>query len=1734
LIVLGMHRSGTSAVTGALAHMGIHVGAEEELTPKSWENPSGFFERRDARKICDTLLHRSNADWWKVSAFHTDNANHEAVRAQRPAIRDLIARLDEHGTWVLKEPRLCVLLPIFKHALVDPTAVITIRHPIEIALSLRRRNGFPLQAGLALWEAYTVSLLRESWGIDRIFVDFHALTRDPQSTLSALRDELTSRGIVGLELRPAVESVQPSLHRERFAQDLDGELLSAAQAALWKELKGERAWRTPPQLTATAISVLREFEADEAARAEARSSIKNLTAKVVALEKEQTETKAAAQRHAARAAETDKRMSELATELEKLKRDGQARIADLAPLQSETERLRAAIQSQTQAWEKDRTEIGALRERVASECRINELLRADLSARGSEISAARVALGLLEAHHAEKTELLRVEGGRVERLQTELSARDSEMLALRGGVTDLKELQAKQEERLAVEGRRVEQLNAELSIRSAESTALATALEELKRQDAVQKERILLDSRRIEQLNVTLAACNAELHAERREMQELRNELVALERQSTDRGIALSELEGRHRERGERLAAHDELVEELRRQVAAELSEVAQLRAELNELHERFAEQSRTVALQNRSVQELSDALSARDSQVETSRVKIAELERSYREQSERLGEERTRVERLHIEVGVGDSRLSEQEAELDNLRRRYAEKSERLDTEAVRAERLLAEVRALGSLVSELRTARDAGETEISELRAARDAGGVEITNLRADLSSVSSQFSELDYRHKKQSERLDDVIRRLKAERKKSRRLDRQLTRATTQQANIGSLIAEKSAVEDRLAAIQLSRGWRLISFVTRLRRRLLVWSRETRAEDPHAAESRTPPQEDRKVEVVGRAREIQPIHPPVVSTAEPAAVVKFPAATTLGGEIPAPKPQRRAESAPKGKLPITALVLTWDIGHNPLGRSYMLAEVVDRVVRHTVIAGFQFPRYGKSIWEPLRASRLPVIRIPGQEFPEFIDTIDHIANVVRPDVVIACKPRLPSLQLGLRIKERAGCPLILDIDDHELSFFKDQTPLTLEAIEAMQAGALRESIEPYGQTWTRLAEGLLEVADAKLVSNTALQQRFGGHLVPHVRDETVFDPNSIQDRSEIRRRFGIPTESKVLMFFGTPRQHKGIGALAEAVGQISDHSFRLVVVGRAPDRSVTAMLDAKAPGRVIQLPNQPFSAIPEILACADVVALPQEVDHPVSLYQLPAKAIDAIAMGVPLLVSRTPPLMDLVRHGVATLVAEQDLVVAIENAARNGMARAEKDARRARFLLSYSYEAAAAQMRDVIAATVRAGGKPMKQGSATRLSAVERKVLGLQDERSRNRDAGHDVVLFWKQNDTTLYGRRHDMIIKYLASRPDTRRILVFDAPISIHQLLQFRDETDDLTQHRQVYVRTEEKLLGLRDQGKVRYRVFAYQPGVYGRGPALDGRLSLSDAYMKFVERTLEAESIDSRQSVFWFYPKNEFIPRIIETFKPHRSVVDVVDDHRAWPNVSRDEVNWLTDHYREVLSLADAAFANCKPVCASMRQFFPGIQLIPNGCDIDSTVSEPNDSPEFEQLKGWSGKVIGFVGNLEKKIDVELLNRIAVELPACLLVLAGSTHANRAVRTLKRHRNVLMPGVVPYENVGAWIKRFDVAIIPHLRSSLTNSMNPLKLFVYAAHQVPVVSTDIPNLDDQLTNLFVAPSHNAFVEQIRSIVSGRLRLIGSPDYGQKNSWASRLGVAVDAVFESPSLQQASGQR
>ena len=114
LIVLGMHRSGTSSVTRLLNLAGAYFGPEGIATEANEENPKGFWERRDVRAVCDGLLLGGGYDWWRVADFDPEQIPTGVREEQLDAFRRIVLELDAHRPWVLKEPRLCLLLSVLR------------------------------------------------------------------------------------------------------------------------------------------------------------------------------------------------------------------------------------------------------------------------------------------------------------------------------------------------------------------------------------------------------------------------------------------------------------------------------------------------------------------------------------------------------------------------------------------------------------------------------------------------------------------------------------------------------------------------------------------------------------------------------------------------------------------------------------------------------------------------------------------------------------------------------------------------------------------------------------------------------------------------------------------------------------------------------------------------------------------------------------------------------------------------------------------------------------------------------------------------------------------------------------------------------------------------------------------------------------------------------------------------------------------------------------------------------------------------------------------------------------------------------------------------------------------------------------------------------------------------------------------------------------------------------------
>lgn len=151
VLILGMHRSGTSCLAGALDLCGLHLG---DVRRTGRHNAKGYFERPDVVQINDRILGLSGGAWNDppaVARVHPHLSQQIAVLA-----KDMTA--DRPGG--LKDPRLLLVLDAWTTAAAVPMRFVgTFRHPMAVAASLHARNGVRLEQGLALWLEYNSRLM---------------------------------------------------------------------------------------------------------------------------------------------------------------------------------------------------------------------------------------------------------------------------------------------------------------------------------------------------------------------------------------------------------------------------------------------------------------------------------------------------------------------------------------------------------------------------------------------------------------------------------------------------------------------------------------------------------------------------------------------------------------------------------------------------------------------------------------------------------------------------------------------------------------------------------------------------------------------------------------------------------------------------------------------------------------------------------------------------------------------------------------------------------------------------------------------------------------------------------------------------------------------------------------------------------------------------------------------------------------------------------------------------------------------------------------------------------------------------------------------------------------------------------------------------------------------------------------------------------------------------------------
>jgi glycosyltransferase involved in cell wall biosynthesis len=193
LVVIGMHRSGTSVLTRVLGMLGAQLPSD--LMPPTEANPDGYWESMGLYRIHDDMLHAAGSSWHDLGPVPPFWENTQFIENYRSRlIEALKASFGDAAFFVLKDPRISRFVPFIDSALrefgAEPKFIIAIRNPWEVARSLKARDGFHHAKGLLLWLDHTLCAERSTRLSGRTFVLYDALLSDWRSSLLKACEEL--------------------------------------------------------------------------------------------------------------------------------------------------------------------------------------------------------------------------------------------------------------------------------------------------------------------------------------------------------------------------------------------------------------------------------------------------------------------------------------------------------------------------------------------------------------------------------------------------------------------------------------------------------------------------------------------------------------------------------------------------------------------------------------------------------------------------------------------------------------------------------------------------------------------------------------------------------------------------------------------------------------------------------------------------------------------------------------------------------------------------------------------------------------------------------------------------------------------------------------------------------------------------------------------------------------------------------------------------------------------------------------------------------------------------------------------------------------------------------------------------------------------------------------------------------------------------------------------------------
>ncbi|MEJ7811406.1 MAG: glycosyltransferase [Gemmatimonadaceae bacterium] len=316
-----------------------------------------------------------------------------------------------------------------------------------------------------------------------------------------------------------------------------------------------------------------------------------------------------------------------------------------------------------------------------------------------------------------------------------------------------------------------------------------------------------------------------------------------------------------------------------------------------------------------------------------------------------------------------------------------------------------------------------------------------------------------------------------------------------------------------------------------------------------------------------------------------------------------------------------------------------------------------------------------------------------------------------------------------------------------------------------------------------------------------------------------------------------------------------------------------------------------------------------------------------------------------------------------------------------------------------------------------------------------------------------------------------------------------------------------------------------------PGVTRAIPQLPARLrDNADAALEAVRATLERALVAEpelvgrfRDPVQWFYTPMP-APVMLGAFGERGVVYDCMDELSKFRFAPKE----LLDREGMLLARADVVFTGGYKLYESKARHHDNVHFF--GCGVDAAHfarARAAGTALPDDVATLTHPVLGYFGVIDERLDYDLLRAVAEALPEAQLVMVGPM-AKVDPRELPHAANVHWLGQRAYEQLPAYVKAFDVCLMPFALNEATEYINPTKTLEYMAAAKPIVSTAVADVIRNFTPVVrVAGSTSEFIAAVRTALDSLdpERIAAGVEQAQRASWESIVGemrrLIADAV-------------